>query len=99
MDHKKFIRSLPCCNCRANPPTECAHIRKGTGGGIGLKPDDKWTVPLCHDCHAKQHQVGEVSFWNDLDKAKWLAMELKAVSGDWKSGVTKVLRFVKCQRV
>lgn len=38
--------------------------------GIGIKPDDKYTLPLCSDCHTRQphaqHNVGEVKFWADL---------------------------------
>jgi hypothetical protein len=29
---------------------------------MGHKPSDRWTVSLCKDCHARQHQVGEESF-------------------------------------
>jgi hypothetical protein len=34
--------------------------------GIGAKPEDRWTVPLCHPCHMRQHELGEVPFWQAL---------------------------------
>ncbi len=27
-----------------------------------MKPGDYWTISLCHDCHAEQHRIGELSF-------------------------------------
>jgi len=41
---------------------ECAHVRTGTDGGTGIKPSDKWTISLCKDCHAHQHEMGESTF-------------------------------------
>lgn len=48
---------------------ECAHIRKGTDGGIGLKPSDCYVVSLCDYHHAEQHRIGEQRFEEmyDLD--------------------------------
>ena len=66
-----FIRTLNCVICNAPPPSEAAHIRMGLAGGMGMKGPDKWTVPLCHRCHSKQHNekikdgAGEVAFWRD----------------------------------
>lgn len=59
-----YVRTLPCVVCHAAPPSEAAHIRMGLGGGMAMKPPDKWTVPLCNRCHSKQHE-GEVAFWRD----------------------------------
>lgn len=41
---------------------ECAHVRDGTDGGMGLKPSDRWTISLCRDCHSEQHRIGEAPF-------------------------------------
>lgn len=41
---------------------ECAHVRIGTDGGTGIKPSDRWTISLCKDCHARQHNMGEATF-------------------------------------
>jgi hypothetical protein len=48
-----------------------------------LKPDDKWTVPLCHEHHMEQHSVGEVPFFEaiGIDPIK-VARELYDVSPD-----------------
>lgn len=67
--HLAFIRQLACISCGNDIETEAAHIRTSsplhgkpfTGGGI--KPDDKWTLPLCNHCHAEQHRMNEMAFW------------------------------------
>lgn len=45
---------------------QCAHVRWKSGAGMGEKPDDFLTVPLCFDCHqGEQHtKLGEPAFWN-----------------------------------
>lgn len=42
---------------------EAAHVRMGTDGGLGVKPSDFYTVPLCTKAHANQHSLGEQTFW------------------------------------
>jgi len=32
---------------------------KGTDGGVGMKPSDRWTISLCREHHAEQHRIGE----------------------------------------
>lgn len=56
-------------------------MRVETGGGTGLKPPDRWCVPLCHDHHLEQHRIGHAAF----DKAhmidlRALAEELASLS-------------------
>lgn len=67
-----LVRQLPCLCCGVEPCGLAAHVRMQSGtfnkhGGTGLKPDDKWVVPLCDACHTRdadsQHRVGEVAFW------------------------------------
>lgn len=41
---------------------EAAHVRTGTGAGVGIKPGDEWTIPLCAGAHWHQHQIGEAAF-------------------------------------
>lgn len=62
--HLSFIRSFHCSipEC-AGMPIEAAHVRLGSGAGIGQKPDDFRAVPLCKECHSSQHTMGEASFW------------------------------------
>ena len=48
-------------------PIECAHVRNGSGAGMGQKPDDWRVVPLCSEHHRNQHIVGEQTFWKGID--------------------------------
>lgn len=43
---------------------EAAHVRVGTDGGMGVKPSDCFTVPLCSNHHRIQHDMGEGAFEN-----------------------------------
>jgi hypothetical protein len=45
---------------------EVAHIRIGSGAGMGQKPHDWLTVSLCKHCHQRQHNQGEVTFWQQV---------------------------------
>ena len=91
--HLAFVRQLPCVTCGRAAPSEAAHVRAGTDGGVGLKPSDRYAVPLCTACHAKQHRIGEVSFWSALriDPLS-VAARLWTVSGDIKAGERTVFR-------
>lgn len=40
-----------------------AHFRWGTDGGASSKPSDWFAIPLIHSEHAKQHQIGEKTYW------------------------------------
>lgn len=87
-DHLDFIRRLPCTVCRIEG-VDAAHIRyadlqRGKGiTGMGRKPDDKWTLPLCRPCHREQHGMNERQYWHrhEID-ALALAERLFEVSGD-----------------
>jgi hypothetical protein len=61
--HRAWVRrhhcSVPGCE---KLPIECAHVRRGTDGGKGLKPSDRWTLSLCRGHHAEQHRIGEAEF-------------------------------------
>jgi hypothetical protein len=37
-------------------------VRRGTDGGAGLKPSDRWTISLCRFHHLEQHELGEAAF-------------------------------------
>jgi len=66
VQHLAFVRQLPCVACGKAAPSEAAHVRTGTDSGIGVKPGDRYAVPLCTACHAKQHRIGELTFWSAL---------------------------------
>lgn len=81
--HLRFIRKLACCACLQHP-SDASHIRTGTGGGIGIKPSDCHTIPLCRACHQEQHRIGEKAFFKDMDKIHKLAGKLWEHSGDYQ---------------
>lgn len=65
-----YIRTHSCCRC-GYPPGQgnihAHHVRLGAGAGMGMKPSDYNAVPLCAACHAKNHNTGERTFWNEMD--------------------------------
>ena len=89
--HLAFIRQLPCIVCQNNTSTEAAHIRMSVLGkpnpGVGAKPSDKYTLPLCSNHHRSQHQGSERKFWEalEMDPIK-IALELYLVSGNHEKG-------------
>jgi hypothetical protein len=91
--HLAFVRTLPCCVCAARAPSEAAHIRAGTDGGMGVRPSDRFTVPMCHGCHARQHTIGELAWWSGhgVDPTG-LAEHLWTHSGDLSAGTWAALR-------
>jgi hypothetical protein len=76
--HTAWIRGFACCVCGSFTNIAAAHVRLGSNAGMGLKPDDWRTVPLCDGprsnidrqlgCHNRQHIVGEQTFWSDAGK-------------------------------
>ena len=44
-------------------PIECAHIEGSGTGGMGMKADDIFTLPLCATHHAARHRRG----WRTFD--------------------------------
>lgn len=96
--HLQFIRRLPCaCGC-LRTPCDAAHVRYAdlargkTYTGKGVKPSDRWTVPLTRACHEEQHGMNERAFWDarGIDPLD-LAERLYAVSGDEEAGA-KIIR-------
>ena len=43
---------------------EAHHVREGSNGGVGLKPDDSTCVPLCATAHKRGHDGG----WKTFEK-------------------------------
>jgi len=91
--HLAFLRQLPCVACGKAAPSEAAHVRTGTDGGVGMKPGDRYAVPLCTTCHARQHRMGELTFWSVLriDPLN-VAWRLWTVSADLKAGERTLFR-------
>jgi len=93
-DHLAFIRTLPCLVCANDIETEAAHIRMSDWSiakpmtGVGTKPDDYYTVPLCSEHHRQQHAHGnERKWWErfNIDPVK-VALALYVASGDFERG-------------
>ena len=48
---------------------DAAHLRYGNvkygrrNPGMGRKPDDRWTLPLCRKHHTEQHAAGNEARW------------------------------------
>lgn len=80
--HRAWVRrhqcSVPGC---LRQPIECAHVRGGTDGGVGLKPSDRWSVSLCREHHIEQHRLGETEFERRYSiELRRLAMEFASRS-------------------
>lgn len=58
-----------------------------------MKPGDRYSLPLCVACHAKQHRVGELTFWSALQIDPLdAASRLWTISGDVDAGERIVFR-------
>ena len=55
---------MRCLFCGSKYSVQAHHIRLGTDGGIGLKPSDYYTIPLCVTHHKEVHDKGEFSTYN-----------------------------------
>ena len=94
--HLDFIRGLPCAvpGCENNVCTEASHVRRARPElgkrdvGMGEKPDDKWTVPLCGEHHRQQHECAEGWFWKNIAERDpvVLALALWAATGNHELG-------------
>jgi hypothetical protein len=86
--HLNFVRSRACSVCGSVTNIEAAHVRLGSGAGVGQKPDDWRAVSLCggpHSnidgqlgCHNRQHIIGEQTFWAECDVEALIAAFIKA---------------------
>lgn len=65
--HRQWVRRFLCAVEGCNGlPIIAAHVRLGIPkedkGGTGMKPHDRWCVPLCDAHHDEQHSIGEATF-------------------------------------
>lgn len=67
--HLAYIRRLPCLVTGRRGAVDAAHIRFADprfgkrATGMGERPDDKWTIPLCRAQHEAQHAGDERHYW------------------------------------
>jgi len=70
--HLRFIRSLPCLVCGTDQAVDACHVRYSDAAagkvnpGLGAKPGDEWTIPMCRYHHTAQHKGSETGFWKNL---------------------------------
>lgn len=63
--HLTLLRVLPCCVSGRTPCGEAHHLRSmigvGMSGkftrGLGLRAEDRWSLPLAHGLHMESHRV------------------------------------------
>ena len=61
LKHLERIRNLPCLVCQEGHQTERTEAHHLIGYGLGLKPSDLYTIPLCnkhHNGNFRQDRVG-----------------------------------------
>jgi hypothetical protein len=92
--HQAFIRALACIACGKPAPSECAHI--GMHDAMGLRPKDRYLVPLCGPATVWQDSLPQPQALPRRDSllgnarhrpARDLASRLWRVSGDVPAGV------------
>ena len=68
-DYTNWVATLPCASCGLDDDTTVAHHLKHRhsphgGGGMGMKANDFFTMPLCFKCHDRAHNGdGEILDW------------------------------------
>lgn len=99
--HLAYVKSLGIClSCGTRGAMDPMHVRKGTDGGVGTKPSDKYSVPGCRECHDRQHRIGEVTFWGELGVDPLnISLRLWTVSGDVEAGRRVIERSLLTRRV
>ena len=79
-DRLKAIRKMICCKCGTDAPSQAAHSNFGIHGkGKGIKADDRYTIPLCHKCHASLDQ--NLSQQTRQQQQEWFNRKLKFIDG------------------
>lgn len=62
--HLAWIRRLPCAvrgsDCQG--PVHAHHVRSAANSGTGMKPADRFTIPVCARHHDEGHRTGWISF-------------------------------------
>jgi hypothetical protein len=82
--HLRWIRRQSCVvpDCRSFAAIEAAHVRTAGNAGTGIKPHDKFTVPMCREHHAEQHKRG----WRTFERRYGLDLLAEAAKYAESSG-------------
>lgn len=96
-EHLRWVRTLPCLLTGRRDTVEAAHVRypdpryAKPETGMGVKPHDRWVVPLVRDLHREgpesQHDSNERAWWyaRRVDPVA-VAAALWSCTGDDESG-------------
>lgn len=90
--HLTHVRSFVCCafgrsGHECDGRMEAHHVREETDGGVGMKPSDEFTVPLCSVAHMELHSKGEATF-----QAKY-GVDLLAIAARlWRTSPARVTK-------
>ena len=87
--HLRWVRSLECCAqamivgaCKAR--IEAHHVREGNPG-MGTKPGDDDTVPLCAEHHSRGHSIGCKKF------ERQFSLDLSAIASElWRRSPARI---------
>lgn len=66
--HRRFLKTFVCAvfnndgTCDERHAPDVAHVRTPNNAGMGRKPSDEWSVPLCRTHHRRAHQIGDKAF-------------------------------------
>ena len=71
INDKEYRKSYASATCGASRngidlcglPAVGAHCRTGEHAGMGTKPSDDLTFPLCNDCHMEQERTPGPQWW------------------------------------
>lgn len=63
----RWVRTFPCIVC-GNGDVHAHHVQVCNPNGIGTKPSDFRTLPLCPYHHNDLHMTGERRFWEYWDQ-------------------------------
>jgi len=103
--HLQFMRSgRPCMIC-GDTNSEPHHIKfadarvlKPQSSNIGMKADDRFTVPLCRTHHEQAHR-GERKFFESYHTdAVLMALALHSISGDAEEA-DRLIMFAAASRI
>jgi len=96
-EYLAFVRTLECAKCGDDVTVEAAHVSYRdlsigkTGRGLSAKEHDKFALPLCGNCHRKQHEHGDERKWWEPRDAVKLALAIYSVRGDYEEA-TRIIR-------
>ena len=68
------VRKESCACCGIANKSEAHHMRINSLGGVGIKPSDAYTLPLCEDCHREiAHMQGNAEL---LKRFEWITKHM-----------------------